>query len=1605
MGRHLNLTHLSEDECEKILLVIQKDFDLRQKEKKRLSKIAEVVSAEVTKTGILTNQTKFNEKCCIRCCETFGIIFNRKTTCQVCKLYVCKSCCDYEDSVKGYICQACYKEYELKLQSCDWFYKNINHRFKRFGSAKVVRSLYKRKSDSDNESDSGYDLSLCSTLQSGSLQTVTKSRPQLRDIFPELSIGNKEFESVPTTLDKNQHHGPKTYSPLSVTTERTLQRSHDRIPTTEPKNTNDVYRQAFENTKHAEEQKFRKKLEDIVSELHQTLELQSPRGHLPTQSSTSYGDLMVNYESQVRELLSGFSQRLQIAIENFDTSESPTDTQQRVKQMISRLVEDSLGESLDLTSDEAVSDLSSLSDESGDNKRLFEDQLAQAVVFKVLENHRKKTVPCLQLESEDFVDHGGRLFKDETKSNGIQEEFEKLRCFIQDLSPRPAKDEHQIEEDISPIEEKPMKKDTIDYEEKRDEFATRFSSFDRVHENRVPLPDFGPVDFEFTTNEVDPDLLSMNLAPILEEDEEGLEEDNLLANHDDWNRNWIFKGSSAISPYKNCGRKRIGEEMGEVFMTVPVPENNMVPQIGSRDADELSDLSENDNDNETHSSDGLSDEENSFYAKTSEEIARITRKSRTKKSPVSSISVQTEEQDLGSSSTSENLSASLSDTVSKSQSTETSGSEDVNKSETSKSSQKLIEDLVPAEGDDPKFEIPPQSMKIVEGEPAKISCRVAGTSPIEVLWYKVESTLIELENSENYEISKEGNRYQLTLYNLTKADAGQYMCVVGNDVGQCSQYFIININENKQELKAPEFLKGIKDMEVTEGRSIKFRCKVKGYPQPRIIWYKDGQMLKSNSNCKIERFGNRDYILTIDCATMDDDAEYTVMAKNIAGETKSSAQLIIEPSETEVIMIQKETVTAIPQDTVTVTVVNKNRNVVPLSPSEKKDEQQLMNLGQKLQMTKDDVSSEAENMFYTATELSEFYKTLDAMDHMLNELDCDVHPNTGTSDTVDKSNNNWVSEVLCNKRCMEVVENYNAMKSAAESIRHMTTTALDVLKTTNEAIKTECDTLITNTRTEPVQNSPYTEEKETQNSIQDHEQLSHISAEDKNNNTPEIISKEDEDSRLKEDSEPEDSHRSETFISITSQDLRTSSPSVELPSAGEHEETSLDFSVDTQDFSESEKIDSYKKEQKRNVNTRDFFVHSEKPKRRKWEVKIDSYSPSAEIVNKEKVYSPSADIVNRHTQEEIYLTAGKVFSLEDKVCSLKDEMDSVPDDTSPRHLSGLVDKVARTVAQVEQSEKEVKAIEKSLSESVSSLSPLSPNGDTSFSSLSAVSFDSGICVRERPEQTVMYGTTSEEDIPESRAEYNTESGIELPSVNRLKSMFSKGVKDEMTDGAEIKRIHSITARSLPKQQLEKIRRNANQGNSADSVKTSRQSMVFQHVAMENLESKPTHATNQARISVKLNAPEKQTNRQEVNEPNQIFPEEQGHLFPRNEIAKSVQRVSTPVPQPMKTTLKSGASPEHQSRSMSHTQQQKGGSILVSLRGGHSPAESLKHVGYTNESPATQVAPNSVKRMASPKIKSGSIFARAAFWEKKIQDGGSECAEDFPEMLEDCEDQQ
>ena len=55
-----------------------------------------------------------------------------------------------------------------------------------------------------------------------------------------------------------------------------------------------------------------------------------------------------------------------------------------------------------------------------------------------------------------------------------------------------------------------------------------------------------------------------------------------------------------------------------------------------------------------------------------------------------------------------------------------------------------------------------------------------------------------------------------------------------------------------------------------------------------------------------------------------------------------------------------------------------------------------------------------------------------------------------------------------------------------------------------------------------------------------------------------------------------------------------------------------------------------------------------------------------------------------------------------------------------------------------------------------------------------LSSDSGVSVSastSHPPPVHMVGHTSEDDVPESRTEFNTDGSVELPSVNRLKALF------------------------------------------------------------------------------------------------------------------------------------------------------------------------------------------------------------------------------------------
>ncbi|XP_056010090.1 uncharacterized protein LOC125667072 isoform X11 [Ostrea edulis] len=1562
MKKQMNLEHLSDEECEKILQVLQKDFELREKEKDRLHKIEEVLKEEEEKTEVLAVKTKLNEEVCVRCCQKFGIIFNRKQLCLTCKLYVCKRCADYSDNEKGYTCHACSQERELKLKSFDWFYNNVSQKFKRFGSAKVVRSLYKQRGargrayHTDNESDGGYDPTFLTSLRSAVRggRGGDLSAPEFGDVNLNSDV-ETEIESIgpapisTTTLSRASsvetlnHSNRKNYYNNS-----TAEVQVDNIP--KEKSKEDIYKEAFEHYKETEEKKFNSKFSSFLHDLHQSLEQPVLNGG-SSYGSTSYGEVLEKYKSRLRELLVGVSQRLEMAVESFDSNpcQSASDTSQKVKKLVSKLVEESFGESIDVTSDEAVSDLSSLSDDSCDNQvKSFEDQLAHAVVARVLENfgrdrnidipldyidgnaltnqvtdgrshdsdnkshpdltsrgassdEENSVVTKVERRSHSGYSDSGRLDVDDldvsdsvsdsenrlhpaddsvsrdvlrpvcgtlddssfevisvkdldlenhedlvacekvdqrisgeveeedittesVHTNNIHQDFEELRRIAKDIqSPRHELQTHEIQEEIE-FDEEPIEPVTVNREESKSEFVSRLSTYDRLHDTeKYLLPDFSDdyEDNEFFQNEVDPDLLSMNLAPILEEDEENYQEEeneeetslnSRSTEERSWRDNWIFNRSN-LSPYSSLGGGGLaGRTLDEVYLTVPQPDDDIAARVGNRDVDQMSDdLSEGHEEN-------LIDDEVSFFAKSVDEIARITTRMTSSSPylrPLSSTSVQTIDSDTSIRHTS----------VSK-------------KSSASRTEPTYIEELIPAEGDDPKFDIPPESVTIKEGEPAKFSCRVSGTEPIDVIWYKVEDgDLQQLEDSEDYEFTQDNNRHGATVFNTAKSMAGQLMCMAINEKAHCSQSFILKIRSNNQEMKKPEFLKEIEDQEVKEGHHVKFRAKVKGYPLPRVVWYKDGNLLKNDTNYKIEKFGNRDYLLNIEYATPDDDAEYWVVAKNVAGETKSTAQLIVQSKELD----------ASPKTNV----------MINSTPIKSKDDQQLSNMGRKLFMTHEKVQEETQSMVESANK-----------------------------------------------------------KDAASNIRNTTSSALQLLKSTENLINTQPDEdLFATSSPQESTLSPTSQQDQVNNNVlMDIEINAENVVSESVTNVPHF---------MKSNEKNAENIISEPITNVPHLDLSEHSEmtdndhvtyeTVKEPASRILQKSVIETRLSNED-EEPSVVNFGPKEISEELYGRDFYVQGEKKNSpRHWEVKVPQFSPrGSRVVPQESLQATEEEVVNVERQLDL---------------------NSCPSITTGHTTE----------------------------ESISSLSP-------------SLSIDSGFSsIREKPQQTQMFGESSEMDIPESRTEFNEEMGVaELPSVNRLKALFSTG---KGNDSSSVKRfenvldsgVHSITGRSVPKEKLEKYR------NSSSPM-------------TKPIQSPDASTPGKSTLTVTLSS--KHPGTKQINaEPTQIFPEKKGEFFPEFSHEKSWS--DTVKSTKVVTSTKTKAAPPPP---LSQTNQP---TTAGSRTHDQSDTGSRSNVQSHN-------APKASSSVSQPKgktrIRFGCTTARASFWEKRIH-GEETKEEDFPDMVE------
>ncbi|CAK6448373.1 unnamed protein product [Pipistrellus nathusii] len=141
MGKKLDLSKLTDEEAKHVWEVVQRDFELRRKEEERLEGLKGKVKKESSQRELVSDAAHMNDTHCAHCLQPYRLLEGPKRQCLDCRLFACQSCSHAHPGEEGWLCHPCHLARVVKMGSLEWYYEHVRARFKRFGSAKVIRSL------------------------------------------------------------------------------------------------------------------------------------------------------------------------------------------------------------------------------------------------------------------------------------------------------------------------------------------------------------------------------------------------------------------------------------------------------------------------------------------------------------------------------------------------------------------------------------------------------------------------------------------------------------------------------------------------------------------------------------------------------------------------------------------------------------------------------------------------------------------------------------------------------------------------------------------------------------------------------------------------------------------------------------------------------------------------------------------------------------------------------------------------------------------------------------------------------------------------------------------------------------------------------------------------------------------------------------------------------------------------------------------------------------------------------------------------------------------------------------------------------------------------
>ncbi|XP_024121650.1 roundabout homolog 1 isoform X3 [Oryzias melastigma] len=172
----------------------------------------------------------------------------------------------------------------------------------------------------------------------------------------------------------------------------------------------------------------------------------------------------------------------------------------------------------------------------------------------------------------------------------------------------------------------------------------------------------------------------------------------------------------------------------------------------------------------------------------------------------------------------------------------------------------------------------PVDVMVAVGEPAVLECQPPRGHPEPTIsWRKDGANLDDRDERITIRSGK------LMITNTLKTDAGKYICVATNMLGEReSETAELTV------LERPTFVKRPSSVVVLTDESVEFHCVVQGDPVPIVRWRKDDSDLPKGRYEVVE-----DHTLIIRQVTSSDEGSYTCVVENMVGKSEASASLTV----------------------------------------------------------------------------------------------------------------------------------------------------------------------------------------------------------------------------------------------------------------------------------------------------------------------------------------------------------------------------------------------------------------------------------------------------------------------------------------------------------------------------------------------------------------------------------------------------------------------------------------------------------------------------------------------------------------------------------------